>query len=98
MAHPVALRKLRPSANPVRAGMTIIALTSSTPTMRIDTTVVRAMSMVSTRFSAATGTPLVRASSSLQRDGEERPVEDDRGSRPPPPRAPASPRHRSGSR
>ena len=64
MAHPVALRKLRPSAKPARAGTTIIALTSSTPTMRIATTVVSAMSRARTRFSAATGTPLVRASSS----------------------------------
>ncbi|HTG12505.1 MAG TPA: hypothetical protein VK746_17050 [Candidatus Eisenbacteria bacterium] len=61
----VAEWKLRPSAKPVSAGITIIAETSSTPTIRMATTVVSAVSTVSSRLSAPTGTPLVRARSSL---------------------------------
>ena len=64
MAMAVAVWKLRPSAKPVSAGITIMAETSSTPTIRIATTVVNAVSTVSSRFSAPTGTPLVRARSS----------------------------------
>jgi hypothetical protein len=61
-----ACRKLRPSAKPVRVGMTIIALTRSTPTSRMVMTVVRAVSVVSMMFSASTRTPLVRARSSFR--------------------------------
>ena len=66
MAMAMAWRKLRPSAKPVSVGITIMALTRSTPTMRMATTVVSAVSSVSIRLSAATGTPLVRARSSLR--------------------------------
>src|SRR5262245_55642731 len=65
MAMAVARRKLRATANPVRVGMTILALTRSTPTIRMDTTVVSAVSTVSMRFSAVTGMPEVRARSSF---------------------------------
>ena len=65
MAITVAWRKLFPRPNPVSVGMTIIALTRSTPTIRMATTVVSAVSTVRRRFRPATGTPLVRASSSL---------------------------------
>ena len=64
MATTVARRKLRPRAKPVSVGITIMALTSRTPTMRMATTVVSAVSTVSIRLSAVTGTPLVRARSS----------------------------------
>ena len=65
MAMAAALLKLRPRAKPVRVGMTIMALTRSTPTMRIATTVVSAVKSVRSRLSAVTGTPLVRARSSF---------------------------------
>ena len=66
MAIAVAVWKLRPSAKPARVGITIMADTSSTPTIRIATTVVSAVSTVSSRLRAPTGTPLVRARSSLR--------------------------------
>ena len=47
MAMAMAWRKLRPSAKPVRVGITIMALTRSTPTMRMATTVVSAVRSVS---------------------------------------------------
>ena len=89
MAIPVAWRKLRPSAKPVSVGITIIALTRSTPTIRMATTVVSAVSRVSTRLRAPTGTPLVRASSSFSVTAKRCLVEDRR--RPRPPRPPAPP-------
>ena len=64
MATVVARRKLLPRLKPVRVGITIMALTRSTPTMRMATTVVSAVSSVSMRFKTVTGTPLVRARSS----------------------------------
>src|SRR5712692_2762991 len=66
MATTVARRKLVPIAKPVRVGMTIMALTRSTPTMRMATTVVSAVSTVRVKLSAVTWTPLVRARSSLR--------------------------------
>ena len=65
MAMPRAWRKLRASAKPVRVGITIMALTRSTPTIRMATTVVSAVRSVRIRLRAATGTPLVRARSSF---------------------------------
>ena len=75
MAIAVAVWKLRPSAKPVSAGITIIAETSSTPTIRIATTVVSAVRMVSKqvertdRHAAGPGEVLV------ERDGEQLLVE-----------------------
>ena len=51
-------------AAPSPPGTTISALTSSTPTTRIEITTVHAVSTASNRFSAITGRPLARANSS----------------------------------
>ena len=63
-AHRTEVRKLRPSSWAVALGMIMSALISSSPTTRIDTTTVTAVSTARAMLRPVTGRPVARAYSS----------------------------------